>query len=191
MNWARTFTMISVVCCAWAPRLAQAQSCNPGYSYCSAGWCCPGSPGEPVCCNSNPESSGCTTNGVCSTTNVNTNPSQNNNQTCPATGVCAGPTCDSTGSGSCDLEACVSNDGTTCYYTLNGSEVCTGSCASFTACEDQAGTALSNCESGGGNGSCALTSSPHPQTGLALFGMGIAVLATVRRARSRRAGGTT
>lgn len=46
-----------------------AVQCPSGSSACAAGWCCP--PGQggrtDVCCNSNPSSSGCTTNGSCST----------------------------------------------------------------------------------------------------------------------------
>lgn len=46
---------------------ALAQQCPTGTLSCAAGWCCP--PGQggrtDVCCNSNPQSRGCTTNGSC------------------------------------------------------------------------------------------------------------------------------
>ncbi len=46
---------------------AAAQSCPTGQVYCSAGWCCPTTAdgGTNVCCNGNPQSSGCTTSGYC------------------------------------------------------------------------------------------------------------------------------
>lgn len=49
------------------PATASAQTCAMGQVYCSGGWCCPttGDGGTNVCCNSNPQASGCTTTGYC------------------------------------------------------------------------------------------------------------------------------
>jgi hypothetical protein len=58
------------------PKEAFAQSCAAGETPCSAGRCCSGAVGEGSCCNGDPESSGCTSNGACST-NANTNPNGN------------------------------------------------------------------------------------------------------------------
>ncbi|HTQ42346.1 MAG TPA: hypothetical protein VMI75_06255 [Polyangiaceae bacterium] len=51
------------------PAPASAQTCAMGQVYCSAGWCCPTTAdgGTNVCCNSNPQASGCTTTGFCGT----------------------------------------------------------------------------------------------------------------------------
>ena len=49
------------------PARADAQTCAMGQVYCNAGWCCPTTAdgGTNVCCNSNPQASGCTTTGFC------------------------------------------------------------------------------------------------------------------------------
>ena len=138
-----------------------------------------------MCCNNNVESLGCTTNGGQCPTSGSTNPPGNG--PCDDTAACAGATCSTTGSGSCELQACVSADGQTCYYTLAGATVCTGSCANLEECENQAGTALSNCE--GGGSSCALTPSSTPRPALPIAGVGIligGVIAAVHRARARQ-----
>jgi len=74
-----TFSIIAIL--TILPAAANAQlTCPSGYGLCSAGWCCPS--GQ-TCCNSNPQSSGCTSNGICSTTTTN-NPPTTSSQSCPS-----------------------------------------------------------------------------------------------------------
>ena len=70
-------------------RPAAAQTCSSGELYCSAGWCCPPGAGGStiVCCNSNPESLGCTSNGNCSTSTTTTTNSCSGYSSC---GGCTG-----------------------------------------------------------------------------------------------------
>ena len=89
------------------PREAAADSCPSSSPLeCSAGWCCPyGDEGRTdVCCNSNPQSQGCTKNGNCST---NTNTNTNTTVTCTGTAI---PTQDTCGESTCSCASpCSSN----------------------------------------------------------------------------------
>jgi len=86
--------------------LAHAQSCPAGTLYCDAGWCCP--PGlngaTNVCCNDNPQSEGCTSNGVCGTTDGG----NNDPTTCDGGSI---PTQDTCGEAQCSCAAPCSSGG--------------------------------------------------------------------------------
>ena len=61
-------------------------TCPTGYGLCSAGWCCP--TGSNTCCNGNPKSEGCTSNGLCSPSPSPSPPSGGGSDSCPYNVYC-------------------------------------------------------------------------------------------------------
>jgi hypothetical protein len=111
------------------PCQAHAQSCPAGEGVCAAGWCCPlGN----TCCNNNPQSLGCTTNGSCTASSGN-----------PGSG--SGSGC-SSGSFVCGNTHCTLN-GDVCCANVGHEEM---SCPAGGVCQSN-GTCLSaNSGTGGG-----------------------------------------
>jgi hypothetical protein len=100
---------------------AFAQSCPSSTPlHCSAGWCCAAGDGgrTDVCCDSNPQSQGCTRNGICGTSQTTTTTSQS----CPSSAPlrCNGGWCCPYGGGG-RTDVCCDSNGQSQGCTANGS----------------------------------------------------------------------
>jgi hypothetical protein len=107
--------------------------------------CCPQVNGSSnVCCPNNT----CSTDGVsCGSSSGSASGSSGSLQT--SNDGCV-QTCEHSGSGSCDLQACADSCGN-CSYSLNGAQICGFSCANAASdpCVNEAAQKLQSCQSGG------------------------------------------